>query len=547
MNSNNKILVLAAGDIRNKFSFIKNNCSSPALIPVNTKPLANYVLNNLSELTNDPIYLVVDDFNLEEVQSELFSVLEKTKTTLISVQNSKNVVETLIQALKKTPLTQTVTILLVTTIPFETAKNNEIFVDSNFSINTDWSVIQLESNNIKQVILPKGDANKQLGHAFTGYFNAKSSEITKALGLMDDTSDLIYLVNLLMKGDEVYTTSKTKWVDCGHEVNYQKTKKELINSRSFNKMIVTEKGQIIKKSEHVQKLKNETNYVHQLPLNIQAFYPRIIEERSISNEEYCYVMDYFSAPNIAEIMLYWNTKDEQWKTIFERFTTFFSEFKKYQTTFSIDQFKNFYLEKTFGRIDAFRNQLTSTKSIIEQKIWVNGYACESIFTLKEYIEQKIEKLFNTANFCIMHGDFCFNNILFNPLNEEMKLIDARGSFSEDAVGIYGDLLYDLAKLAHSSIYGYDYLVNDLFTLSEKNDNYHLQFLWRENRNVLVDLTNDIISNNNYDQNDIKFVVGLLFLSMPPLHSDSQKRQKAMYVHGLMILNECYNGEKKNMS
>lgn len=547
MNSNNKILVLAAGDIRNKFSFIKNNCSSPALIPVNTKPLANYVLNNLSELTNDPIYLVVDDFNLEEVQSELFSVLEKTKTTLISVQNSKNVVETLIQALKKTPLTQTVTILLVTTIPFETAKNNEIFVDSNFSINTDWSVIQLESNNIKQVILPKGDANKQLGHAFTGYFNAKSSEITKALGLMDDTSDLIYLVNLLMKGDEVYTTSKTKWVDCGHEVNYQKTKKELINSRSFNKMIVTENGQIIKKSEHVQKLKNETNYVHQLPLNIQAFYPRIIEERSISNEEYCYVMDYFSAPNIAEIMLYWNTKDEQWKTIFERFTTFFSEFKKYQTTFSIDQFKNFYLEKTFGRIDAFRNQLTSTKSIIEQKIWVNGYACESIFTLKEYIEQKIEKLFNTANFCIMHGDFCFNNILFNPLNEEMKLIDARGSFSEDAVGIYGDLLYDLAKLAHSSIYGYDYLVNDLFTLSEKNDNYHLQFLWRENRNVLVDLTNDIISNNNYDQNDIKFVVGLLFLSMPPLHSDSQKRQKAMYVHGLMILNECYNGEKKNMS
>jgi hypothetical protein len=547
LKKNNKILVLAAGDIRNKFSFVKNNCSSPALIPVNTKPLANYVLNNLSELTNDAIYLVVDDFNSEEVQSELFSVLEKTKTTLISVQNSNNVVETLIQALDKTPLTETVTILLVTTIPFDTAKNNEIFVDSNFSMNTDWSVIQLESNNIKQVILPKGDPIKQLGHAFTGYFNAKSSEITKALGSMDDTSDLIYLVNLLMKGDEVYTTSKTKWVDCGHEVNYQKTKKELINSRSFNKMIVTEKGQIIKKSEHGQKLKNETNYVHQLPVDIQAYYPIIIEETSLADEEYSYVMDYFSAPNIAEIMLYWNIKVEQWETIFDRFSTFFSEFKKHKTTFSIEQFKNFYHEKTFGRIDAFLKQLTPTKSIVEKKIWVNGHECETVFTLNEYIEQKIETLFHNANFCIMHGDFCFNNILFNPSSEDMKLIDARGSFSEDAIGIYGDLLYDLAKLAHSSIYGYDYLVNDLFTLSENNDNYHLQFLWRENRNVLVDLTNDIISNNNYDQNDIKFVVGLLFLSMPPLHSDSQKRQKAMYVHGLMILNECYNGEKKNMS
>ncbi len=543
-NNNNKILVLAAGDIRNKFSFIKNNCSSPALIPVNTKPLANYVLNNLFELTEDSIYLVVDDFNEDEVQSELFSVLEKTQTTLISVQKSKNVVDTLIQSINKTPQTETITILLVTTIPFELAKSNEIFVDDNLSLNLNWSVIQ--QDNKQFTIFSKSDSNKQFGNAFMGYFNAKSLEISKALTSVDDPSDLINLVKLLIKEEE-YTISKAKWVDCGHEENYQKTKKELINSRSFNKMIVTENGQIVKKSEQVQKLKNETNYVHQLPSYIQAYYPRILEETLLPSKEYSYAMEYFSAPNIAEIMLYWNIKDDLWELIFERFTDYISEFKKYQTTFSKEQFKNFYQKKTFSRIEDFHSQLTHSKKIVEQKIWVNGYECKPIYTLKEYIDQKIDALFNTAYFCIMHGDFCFNNILFNPSNQEMKLIDARGSFSEDSVGIYGDLLYDLAKLAHSSIFGYDYLVNDLFTFSEENDNYELQFLWRENRNVLVDLTKDIIANNNYNQNDVKFVVGLLFLSMTPLHSDSQKRQKAMYVHGLMILNECYDGDKKNMS
>lgn len=544
LKKNNKILVLAAGDIRNKFSFVRNNCSSPALIPVNTKPLANYVLNNLSELTNDPIYLIVDDFNEKEVQFELFSVLEKTHTKLVSVQKSKNVIDTLTQSMNKTPYTDSITILLVTTIPFEIAKNNEVFVDSSLSENLNWSIINEDNNQLK--IFSKSDPNKQLGNAFIGHFTAKSIDILKALEFLEDSSDLINLVKILLEGKE-YHISKAKWIDCGHEENYQKTKKELINSRSFNKMIVTENGQIIKKSKQVQKLKNETNYVSQLPSNIQSFFPRIIEEVLLDSNEYSYTMEYFSSPNLAEIMLYWNIEGDLWSLIFNRLADFISEFKKHHATFSKEQFKNFYHKKTFSRIEHFQSQLTNSKSIVERKIWVNGYECESIKTLRDYIEEKIMSLFNTAYFCIMHGDFCFNNILFNPSNQEMKLIDARGSFSEDSVGIYGDLIYDLAKLAHSSIFGYDYLVNDLFTFSEENDNYELQFLWRENRNVLVDLTEDLIAQNNYNQNDVKFIVGLLFVSMTPLHSDSRKRQKAMYAHGLMILNECYNGDKKNMS
>jgi hypothetical protein len=41
----------------------------------------------------------------------------------------------------------------------------------------------------------------------------------------------------------------------------------------------------------------------------------------------------------------------------------------------------------------------------------------------------------------------------------------------------------------------------------------------------------------YDLNEIKLLEGLLFVSMPPLHSDHPQRQRLMYLIGLELLNE----------
>jgi hypothetical protein len=37
--------------------------------------------------------------------------------------------------------------------------------------------------------------------------------------------------------------------------------------------------------------------------------------------------------------------------------------------------------------------------------------------------------------------------------------------------------------------------------------------------------------------DVRFIEGLLFLSMCPLHHDHPRRQRAMFAIGLQILNE----------
>lgn len=54
-----------------------------------------------------------------------------------------------------------------------------------------------------------------------------------------------------------------------------------------------------------------------------------------------------------------------------------------------------------------------------------------------------------------HGDPCFSNILYSKSNQYLKLIDARGS--TNAEHLFTDPYYDVAKLSHSVLGGYDFI------------------------------------------------------------------------------------------
>ena len=76
------------------------------------------------------------------------------------------------------------------------------------------------------------------------------------------------------------------------------------------------------------------------------------------------------------------------------------------------------------------------------------------------LQVDVERLAENVQGCVVHGDLCLSNILYDLRSRVCKLIDPRGSFG--AAGIYGDPRYDVAKLYHS-IYGlYDFITNDLF-------------------------------------------------------------------------------------
>jgi hypothetical protein len=54
--------------------------------------------------------------------------------------------------------------------------------------------------------------------------------------------------------------------------------------------------------------------------------------------------------------------------------------------------------------------------------------------------------------------------------------------------------------------------------------------------IQKDFDNQVTA-SGYDLEEIKFIEGLLFLSMLPLHSDKPQRQLAMYLTSVLIFNE----------
>ena len=92
----------------------------------------------------------------------------------------------------------------------------------------------------------------------------------------------------------------------------------------------------------------------------------------------------------------------------------------------------------------------------------------------------------------MHGDLCFNNILYDPYGGTIRLIDPRGQMSSDSGSNSGDIKYDLAKLAHSGIYGYDYLISGLFELKILENSFEYSIQDGPNQAIIAELIEELI-------------------------------------------------------
>lgn len=138
---------------------------------------------------------------------------------------------------------------------------------------------------------------------------------------------------------------------------------------------------------------------------------------------------------------------------------------------------------------------------------------------------------------LMHGDLFFSNVLLD--GDEFKLIDPRGSFDEE-FSLYGDRRYDLAKLRHSISGGYDCIINDKYSLSYKNNIVDYKINFGYDVNDATDYFDNRVRCLGYNVSDIKFIEGLLFLTMIPLHKESIEHQLLFYITAIQKLSVLYD-------
>lgn len=125
---------------------------------------------------------------------------------------------------------------------------------------------------------------------------------------------------------------------------------------------------------------------------------------------------------------------------------------------NIEDCKENYLTKTFDRINKIKDLVPFAD---KEFIKINGQYYRNVFFNKEELKQTIEKFYPTE-FCLIHGDCTFSNMMFDTFNMKAVLIDPRGYFGKTK--LYGDEDYDWAKFYYSLRGEYDQFNKKKFTL-----------------------------------------------------------------------------------
>ena len=215
--------------------------------------------------------------------------------------------------------------------------------------------------------------------------------------------------------------------------------------------------------------------------------------------------------------------------------------KKYKytnTNINLDDFKSIYFNKTYSRLDDILKNKTLKNIYNKEYIFINWIKYKNIKKIlnKKRIVKIIEKsIFNINDISIIHGDLCFSNILFDINSWIFKLIDPRWKFWK--IWIYWDLKYDIAKLRHSINWNYESIIYDLYNLEYDNKNSFNFSFFNWNNYEIIEYFDKKILKLWYDIEVIKFIEGLLFISMIPLHLDSLDRQILMYIISVKLFNE----------
>ncbi|MCM1059447.1 MAG: aminoglycoside phosphotransferase family protein [Eubacterium sp.] len=313
-----------------------------------------------------------------------------------------------------------------------------------------------------------------------------------------------------------------------------------VKARAFNRTILNESTRTVTKtSSDSKKLIQEIEWYIKLPNEFCDLIPNI-ESCSADEKEPYIVMEYIKWHTLHEFLLNGDLDKKSWQRIFkcldevlERFSSYFSISRKGYRSMQI-----MYLTKTVERLEQLRENPNFSK-FFDCTITVNGEMYLSLTEIEDILEKVIlgGRLSKIGRFPIIHGDFCFSNILINDDFTAVKLIDPRGSFGD--FDIYGDSRYDIAKLFHSVDGKYDYIINDLFSVSYESDSVAINFDIHDNgksKDALSALKTVLKHRIGYELENIQFIEALLFFSMLPLHSDSAERQMVMLGTGIEILN-----------
>ena len=115
----------------------------------------------------------------------------------------------------------------------------------------------------------------------------------------------------------------------------------------------------------------------------------------------------------------------------------------------------------------------------------------------------------------LHGDLQFDNIVISD-RREFKVIDWRHEFA--GIVEYGDIYYDLAKLAGGFVINYANIKNHNFNIEIDGSQVTLSVPNVDNIDVYQRKLKDYVVSKNLDYRKVQTLIPVIFWNMAPLHT-----------------------------
>ena len=169
----------------------------------------------------------------------------------------------------------------------------------------------------------------------------------------------------------------------------------------------------------------------------------------------------------------------------------------------------FYKTKSLGRINKFLEKYPNIKNVTNiDNVKVKDYSYYLNNIDWEYLAAVTRPGF-------LHGDLQFDNIVISD-SGEFKIIDWRHEFA--GLVEYGDIYYDLAKMAGGLIINYANIKNHNFNIEIDNDSVTLSIPNVDHITVYQERLKKYILNNKLDYKKVQQLIPIIFWNMSPLHT-----------------------------
>ncbi|MDR1339829.1 MAG: hypothetical protein LBK58_07250 [Prevotellaceae bacterium] len=379
---------------------------------------------------------------------------------------------------------------------------------------------------------------KQEKNVYAGFFSFSSQSLL-IRKITENNYDF-------MKGVEDYNSVKKlekipalQWFDFGLANSYYRSKSRLTTQRVFNDLQINYYS-VRKSSRDFRKILAEANWFLSIPAKLKRFTPAIWDY-GMDGEQGFYEMEYFYLNSLAELYVFGKNPLFVWKNIFRVCADFIYSLSQFCPANSGEialQNIKLFGEKTRERLCCYSNR----RGISLEKAWiVNNHEVPSISEIVSETNRYLN--IPKENFAhIMHGDFCFSNILYDFKSQSIRTLDPRGIDINGNQTVYGDIRYDVAKLAHSVLGLYDFILGGHFHYSETDEyNVELQFFIGETTVQIQEYFKNMkFAGYSLEELCVYPILIHLFFSMLPLHDDSPLRQKALLANALRLYVEFKN-------